>query len=118
MVRHDRNSARLEGGIIFIVQSGDQSYEAITSLTKEVEKLSRGLKEVKILVDHKGVGKIDIGARKAAFNVARHLPYDKMAFYGTSPYMTGLINLLARSVGKQHSIYFAKSLREAQQWLK
>jgi hypothetical protein len=117
MKHANKNSVKLKDGIIFITQVGDQTYESIDGITKEVQRLSVGLKEVKILVDHHQAGKLDIGARKAGFEVGRTLHFDKMAFYGTSPYMVGLINLLARSVGKRDKAHFAKTYEEALAWL-
>ncbi len=111
------NQVELKSGIITITQAGDQTYESITAITTQVQKLSANLETVKVLVDHRHVGKLDIGARRAGFEAAKNVKFHKMAFFGPSPYLAGTLNLLARSVGKQHQIHIAKTREEALKWL-
>lgn len=117
MVKSNKNTVELHDGIIIVTQVGDQTHQTMADITKQIQTLSKDLKQIKILVNHHQAGRLDIGARKAGFAIGRTLDFDKMAFYGTSPYMTGLINLLARSVGKRHKAYFAKTYKEALAWL-
>jgi hypothetical protein len=118
MVKPAKNTVQLKNGLIVVTQIGDQTYETMMDITEQIEKLSKDRKSVKILIDHHQAGHITIGARKAGFTIARTLQFDKMAFYGASPYMIGLMNLLGRSTGQLHKSYFAKTYKEAEEWLK
>jgi hypothetical protein len=112
------NQATLQDGIIMVTQAGDQDYQSVMSLNKEVQRLSKGLPEIRVFVDYHGVTKLSIGARRAGLETTKMIKFDKMAFFGTSPYFAGVINLLARSVGKKDSVYFAKTRQEALAWLR
>lgn len=112
------NSVQLRGdGIVYILQVGDQTYDSIMALHKQVLDLTAGIQNARILVDNSAVSRVDMGARRAGLTVARELRYQKMAFVGASPYMAELINAIALAAGKRKTIHFAKDEAEAVAWL-
>jgi hypothetical protein len=111
------NRVDLRDGVIIITQSGDQTYISVMALLRQAQAYAQDLDDVKVLVDHRQVGKLDIGARRAGFEVMKRFKFRKIAFIGTPPYMSGLLTLLTRSVGRHHAMRIAKTEAEALAWL-
>ena len=112
-----RNVIELHDGIIFYTQAGDQSGEAVTHSVNAIRLLADGMPEVKILVDYTHSGKLSKEALQAGFYALKDINFDKVAIFGASPYMRKLVNTMASAAGKGHIIHFAKTRKEAQEWL-
>ena len=108
-------------GLVYTFYCGDQTYEKVK---ETVEQTGRALEESQeqnkralVLVDISEIGKIDSAARRAGFDGARNLKYDKLAVFGQpSPFLRNLAGLVIKAVGL-NKIKLFKTQEEAREWL-
>lgn len=118
LVDHFENIVKLDDGIIYYTQVGNQNQEIAWNTLSVIRLLAGGLSEVKLLVDYTTSGVMDKEAVESGFYALETLPIDKVAIIGASSYLRKLVTTMARTAGKSNTIHFAKSRQAAIDWLK
>lgn len=112
-----QNLVKLDDGIIFYTQAGDQSRVIAENSIAVIRLLAGGMSVVKLLADYSDTGDMDEEAIQKGFLALETLPLDKVAIIGASPYLKELVTEMARNAGKSKIIHFAKDREEAVRWL-
>jgi hypothetical protein len=113
-----KNRVKLEDGIIFYTQAGDQDQEVALNTLSVIRFLAGGLSEVKMLVDYSKSGHMTEAAIEQGYYALQVLPLDKVAIIGASPQMVELVTEMANLAGKSQAIHFADNRAAALAWLK
>lgn len=114
---HLKNLVKLEDGIIYYTQAGNQNRQIAMNTIYVIQLLAGGLSEVKLLVDYTDSGEMDEEAIQKGYYALETLPLDKVAIIGASPYLKKLVMTMARAAGKSNVIHFAKTREAALEWL-
>lgn len=112
-----QNLVKLEDGIIYYTQAGNQTQEIALNTLAVIRFLAGTLPEVKLLVDYTNSGEMDKEAIQHGYYALEVLPLDKVAIIGASPYLKELVLTMARAAGKDSTIHFSKSREAALSWL-
>jgi len=113
-----KNEVKIEDGIIYYTQAGDQNKRKAKNTVAVMRFLAGGMSEVKILADYTNSGEMDDAAIQTGYFALEVLPLDRLAIIGASPAMKELIATMAQAAGKSDVIHFASSREAAIVWLK
>lgn len=117
-MKNMQNFTKLDGGIIYYTQAGDQNLEMANNTVAVIRFLAGGMDEVKILADYTNSGTLDEGAIQTGFYALGVLPITQVAVIGASPELKELIMTMAQAAGKGEMIHFANSRKAAIAWLR
>ncbi|HSE61235.1 MAG TPA: STAS/SEC14 domain-containing protein, partial [Candidatus Saccharimonadales bacterium] len=108
--------------IIEVHVVGDQTQASVAAMGNEIEALitqvkSEG-KRALILDNLTQMGSVEQAARNAVVDLAKKLPYDKLAMVGKGGGLLRLgANLILRATGKGGRVHYFDDMSKAQQWL-
>lgn len=118
-----RNQSYLgDDGLVYAFYVGDQTVQIVN---ETVEQTARALEEAKkqnkkgyVLVDISKIGEIESGGRRAGFEGARALKYEKLAVFGEpSPFLRNVASLVIKAVGL-NKVKLFNTREEAVKWLR
>lgn len=108
-------------GIIECHVVGAQDVKSITQMGQEIKKL---LAEPKaegqprlVLDDITHIGKVPSPGRRLVSSLAKTLPYDRLAMYGTNGVLRFGANLIIRASGRGRRLKYFTDRRKAIDWL-
>ena len=110
-----------ESDLICVIYQGNQTYESVTSVTRQViaaaEKLRLRHKEVKILNSLKYIKGTTAESRKAVADALMLDTYDKIALYGGNMFFKYLTKLIVIATKKSAKVKYFDSKETASKWL-
>ena len=112
-----QNIVKLDDGIIYYAQVGNQTKEIAWNTLSLIRLLAGGLTEVKLLVDYSEAGGMDDEAIQSGYYALESLPIDQAAIIGATAYIRNLVMTMGHAAGKGNTINFAKSRKSAIDWL-
>jgi hypothetical protein len=109
--------------IIEVKVIGNQTSDTIIDMAHQIDELLGELNAQNklglVLDDVSELGKTDTAARQALRDVARQLPYDKVAMFGNvNPIMRTGTTLLLQAIGMGQKIKYFEDRDQAISWLK
>jgi hypothetical protein len=110
-----------KNGIISSIYIGDQTAASISQVGLEIRRLIKRInqkgKNALILSDVSGMGKVNLGARKAGVQLFRELNYERLAIIGVTFLTQSLVSAVVNASGRGYKIRIFDKEAEAKQWL-
>ena len=116
------DSAKLaEDSLIYITYQGDQNYELVSQLNKDIEKITKELrtqnKSVCLFIDVTKLGKTNADARKIGLTIMKTADFDKAALVGQNIFTKYLVMFMIAAAQKEATVKYFTSGEEAKKWL-
>jgi hypothetical protein len=100
---------------------GNQTVQSVQSMGKELERLISELgsqhKPALVLDDISQIGQVPPAARSQVINLAKSLPYDRLAMLGKGGVIRLGANLLIRASGRGRKMKYFSDREQALAWL-
>lgn len=107
--------------VIRIEVVGDQNAASVELMGRQTETLITLLKSsnkpVLVLDDLLQMGKVNTEARNLVVELAKKLPYDRLAMLGPKGMLSLGANLMLRATGRSEKVHYFTDSDQAMQWL-
>ena len=111
------NSVSIERGIAVVRLSGDQSYDDIARLSDMLWSIATDGILTALLLDASKMGTADSGARRAAGELVQRIYCNRIALFGSSPFVSALVLLISYTSGRNDALKVFSSKSKATRWL-